>query len=234
MDVHAETAVRLHLISRHSEIAQERTAYREALEIISEKQYDVWALDGRCFAVSGAGTIICRCRCVLASPVSSSPDSGEDSEVLYPGIVDQKTLAACLGTVEQILRDPRPDRIERFRRTKDKLIAQVSAHPMSFNEWNTSKSVPSTPVHPDDEAVAMLRAEIDARLVYIDDTNLREKVLEASLIGFREGCRYERERAAKIADSFEDGECDNLSRKTRHLTAQSIAAAIRNRKGDTK
>lgn len=44
--------------------------------------------------------------------------------VFYPGIVDQKTFAACVGTVEQIIRDPRPDRVGRFRGTREKLIAR--------------------------------------------------------------------------------------------------------------
>lgn len=60
----------------------------------------------------------------------------DDAKVFYPGIVDQKTLAACLGTAEQVIRNPRNDGIARFHRTKAKLIAQVKAHPMSFDEWN--------------------------------------------------------------------------------------------------
>ena len=28
-----------------------------------------------------------------------------EGDVFYPGIVDQKTLSACLGTAEQIIRD---------------------------------------------------------------------------------------------------------------------------------
>jgi hypothetical protein len=64
-----------------------------------------------------------------------------DGEVFYPGIVDQKTLSACLETAEQIVRNPQPDRIERFKRTKAKLVAQIKAHPLSFDEWNAGRAL---------------------------------------------------------------------------------------------
>lgn len=74
-----------------------------------------------------------------------------DAEVFYPGIVDQKTLAACLETAEQIIRDPRPDRVDRFRLTKAKLIAQVKAHAMSFDDWNSRTSKPVRGVRADSD-----------------------------------------------------------------------------------
>lgn len=69
----------------------------------------------------------------------------ENGEIAYPGIVDQKTLSACLGTAEQLMRQSTPERVERFKRTKAKLIAQVKAHPLSFDEWN-ARATPTSPL----------------------------------------------------------------------------------------
>lgn len=80
----------------------------------------------------------------------------DNGEVYYPGIVDQKTLAACLETAEQIIRESRPDRVERFVRAKTKLISQVKAHPLSFDEWN------ARPASQDEPLEAELK-EIEAR-----------------------------------------------------------------------
>lgn len=91
---------------------------------------------------------------------SPEPEGG----VSYPGIVDQKTLSACLGTAEQIIRGATPERrdmqVERFRRTKAKLIAQIKAHPMSFDEWNRASSIPAA-LSPEIEAEV---AEIEKRV----------------------------------------------------------------------
>lgn len=88
----------------------------------------------------------------------------QEGDVFYPGIVDQKTLAACLETAEQIIREPRPDRIERFQRTKAKLIAQVKAHPLSFDEWNKGFRADVADYNAGLKAAAKLIAEIDTTI----------------------------------------------------------------------
>lgn len=88
---------------------------------------------------------------VVDSVEAPTKELNADGSVFYPGIVDQKILLACLTTADLIIRDPRPDRIERFRRTKAKLIAQVKARPLSFDEWNATQESNSAALGGEDE-----------------------------------------------------------------------------------
>lgn len=80
---------------------------------------------------SGSGEV----SAIMVSPAPASPaarrDEAErvdDVEVVYPCVVDHKTLIACLRTAEQVFRKPdEPERCERFQRTKAKLFAQARA-----------------------------------------------------------------------------------------------------------
>lgn len=86
--------------------------------------------------IRGMRTKASSCSQIVVPQDNSLKADEPEGAVFYPGIVDQKTLAACLETAEQIMRDPRDDRIARFRHTRANLIAQVKAHPLSFDEWN--------------------------------------------------------------------------------------------------
>lgn len=87
----------------------------------------------------------------------------EDGQVFYPGIIDQKTLSACLGTADQIMRGhTEPETAERYRRTKANLTAQMRAHPLSFDEWNARAASPT----PDTTGVAR---SVDAEVTRILD-----------------------------------------------------------------
>lgn len=92
----------------------------------------------------------------------------ESGEVFYPGIIDQKTLSACLGTADQIIRGhSERETIERYRRTKAKITAQMRAHPLSFDEWNARAASPLTPEQAKERALKIARQISEIRTAQI-------------------------------------------------------------------